>query len=919
MKKRVLILYLLFGWLCGMQAATNIPEQSTVYLDVSGGWGCKASYVIYCSGWNPQGYQVFSPVAGVPGVYQCVLTKSVNSKVHFGASDQVITEDGTGWIGGFCGSYIYETATTGWSTSTPCWVIDNITGAGHWGEVPTTSSSYDAVIDSITFTMVSSCVTKTYNVTVNAYFKGEACSYKLTGSQFTRDIVRSNPVSPVTYTLKNLPATDIPVQETITFALCSDGSGNAEIVSQTVEYNSPTLDCEVVHETLEVCAGMPDVVLEASMEGDSYLWSTGETTKSITVPSTATETYSVEVFSITRSAQDNLMANGDFEEVVSDGTPPPGFTSSYNYVGTFDPSQYYSSHGGASNLFAITHNANYFWRDFADIEPHGGNYYALFDAGKSGYAWKATTSDNTSLSVEEDSVYIFSYWAAYPNIRADASPAWLQFRITYTNEQGVDVTENLGQLYELGQEADLNAWYYQEVQWKAPCNSATVTISVEDLNSASSGNDFCLDDILFQRTTSGQLVLAKKDIYPVKSLQCDVIEDTICLGERYTQYGFDVQPTEPGLNVYTDPESQSTLSLFVVEPLQVTITEPGILCNFGEGVIELPFSVQQGTPIAYSLSCANPLVVSVEEEPLSGYSMPVTVTDSIFEPTEIRIAIFNEYGHCDPFTKNITLDFRRCDYMTDTVCTGEPYDKDGFHHPADHAGTYKLEKGNDTLLLTVIESIEMIIPQPAPLCNVQVDTLLTIPYTVVSGSPGTYSLHFSTPLIPAVENAPLQGNQFTILVPAGVEETVQVTFYTEEATGHCSFETQFAIGRNAGAAIYRKWDDILFVDNGNGDYVSYQWFCDGVAIEGATQQDYYTGASLNDGHVYYVVVTRADGSTLTSCPVRFDETPPSSPLNPGEDARVPYQVRHYYVGPHVDIIQTVFEDGSIDVQKQIKL
>ena len=208
----------------------------------------------------------------------------------------------------------------------------------------------------------------------------------------------------------------------------------------------------------------------------------------IRVKETKDAIYTCQLISTEVKAENNLMANGDFET-----NPPSNFTSDYKYAG-WDPYQYYNDHGGTSNLYAITHDATYFWRDFAQVTPHGGNYFALFDAGKSGDAWRATTNENTALVLEKDSVYLFSYWAAHPNIpQYSNSPAIFQFVIKCKNSANKDYVE-----YKLVKEYKLdgkhNNWVYQEVRWKAPMSADSVIISVHDCNdNDGTGNDFCLD------------------------------------------------------------------------------------------------------------------------------------------------------------------------------------------------------------------------------------------------------------------------------------------------------------------------------------------------------------------------------------------------------------------------------------------
>ena len=227
----------------------------------------------------------------------------------------------------------------------------------------------------------------------------------------------------------------------------------------------------------------------------------------ILVTETQDATYTCHLISTEVKAENNLMANGDFET-----NPPSNFTSGYDYAG-WDPQQYYNDHAGASNLYAITHDATYFWKDFASVKPHGGNYFALFDAGTSGDAWRASTADNQNLIIEKDSTYLFSYYAAYPNLTANNSPAELQFVIICKDNQGQTHTFNLGSVHKLGQTSPLNAWELREERWTAPFSSNDVTISVYDKNKSSGGNDFCLDDIMFQKTTYIEKTIIKTYIF----------------------------------------------------------------------------------------------------------------------------------------------------------------------------------------------------------------------------------------------------------------------------------------------------------------------------------------------------------------------------------------------------------------------
>jgi len=87
--------------------------------------------------------------------------------------------------------------------------------------------------------------------------------------------------------------------------------------------------------------------------------------------------------------------------------------------------------------------------------------------------------------------------------------------------------------------------------------------------------------------------------------------------------------------------------------------------------------------------------------------------------------------------------------------------------------------------------------------------------------------------------------------------------------------------------VYRKWNDVLFADNSENEYVGYQWYADSVAIEGATQQ-FYQLTDLTTPHQYYVAATMTNGRVRTSCAQRFEQFEASA----SHPAHTPQRVLH---------------------------
>lgn len=505
--KKIVSLILLSVATLALHAA-DIPQNSVVYLDVTQAWCCKATYAV-CTSSGGDAARIMKAVEGQSGVYTYTVTMSdgMQENFRFGYSDIVVTRDQAGWD-----NFYTKEPSGSWSAAKPYYIVTGTDGSGYWAAEP--ASSGVTSLDSVIVATPTSCIDSTYDVVVTVYFTGAPCSLTLSGDQWATAPYKTTKMKKPLVIKQEGIKEPVGNAHSINVTLYSSTNYTGEIASLQQAYVSPKIECEVETDLGDKCINEP-LTLTANTEGDVYIWSTGDNTPSIQfTPSLGEQDVTVEVFKSVLHPEQNLMANGDFES-----NPPSGFTSDYTYAG-WNPASYYSSHSGADNLYAITKNANYFWRDFAVVMPHGGEYFALFDAGKSGYAWKATTTDNPDLVIQKDSIYLFSYWAAYPNTDMNNNPARLQFEIKYRDAAGKMQPQQLGAVYTLGQEEKLNGWYQQTVSWKAPCDASYVEIGVKDLNTAHDGNDFCLDDIMFQKARVTNLVLSRKEIYHINGIDC---------------------------------------------------------------------------------------------------------------------------------------------------------------------------------------------------------------------------------------------------------------------------------------------------------------------------------------------------------------------------------------------------------------
>ena len=87
--------------------------------------------------------------------------------------------------------------------------------------------------------------------------------------------------------------------------------------------------------------------------------------------------------------------------------------------------------------------------------------------------------------------------------------------------------------------------------------------------------------------------------------------------------------------------------------------------------------------------------------------------------------------------------------------------------------------------------------------------------------------------------------------------------------------------------VYRKWNNVLFVDNSEEQFVAYQWYKNNSLMPGETRQFLHSTAEAlaGDGNIYHVIATTASETQVVSCEGRFEDFPASAPLNPGQIIR----------------------------------
>ncbi len=263
------------------------------------------------------------------------------------------------------------------------------------------------------------------------------------------------------------------------------------VVAQDVKRVACNLTVSV---SADYCTNPGKVILTASPpSGVSYLWSTGETTKNITVD--VAGVYSVIITDNSGCSASDEMSVG--QELVTNGSftaGNTGFTS--GYVFKADSANYnkelYDDSG--NNAYGVgIDGQNYhpsFWGKDHTNNQNGNKNFMLVNGHGTVVVWEET------VPVEPNTNYYYSAWGMNLN---PASPAKLQFEV---NGEKIGTIADLNDAPKPSKASDVNLanwerFYYGSSNGWNSGSATTAVIRIIDLNADLNGNDFGLDDISF--------------------------------------------------------------------------------------------------------------------------------------------------------------------------------------------------------------------------------------------------------------------------------------------------------------------------------------------------------------------------------------------------------------------------------------
>ncbi len=214
--------------------------------------------------------------------------------------------------------------------------------------------------------------------------------------------------------------------------------------------------------------------------------------------------------------------------------------------------------------------------------------------------------------------------------------------------------------------------------------------------------------------------------------------------------------------------------------------------------------------------------------------------------------------------------------IKDTICSDEEYIFDGklITESGHYEAIFKTEAGCDSVVkldLVINESLHIDFDSLLVVCAD--DEKLIIPYTITSGSLNSYEVKIESEMqqYAELEDCTIEDEALVVSMPKDIipgNYVVNLDFGKKS----CGKE-----GETIPLKVYyprsimaQRWNDVLAVKNeeynGGYEFVSFQWYKNGVVIEGATSSILYLPEGLDLSAEYSVLLTRlSDNVTILSC------------------------------------------------------
>ena len=654
-------------------------------------------------------------------------------------------------------------------------------------------------------------------------------------------------------------------------------------------------ECEVNIEASETeLCHTDEVQLTTDREADYYLWrGYGLNDTTIRNPVAALDqrgdyTYEVTVKSYTEYG-DNLIINGDFEMGNT------GFYSDYQYIEPWENLPPVGMHisPGQYSVVSFPRQVNSPW---ARCTYDG--LMMVVDGASSG---KNTDVFKTEVDVKTDTWYAFSCEvSSISNSPTISNVASLQFYIngeTFTQIHHPDTANIPGS----------HGYYYTTCRWKKiyqlwySGSNTHISISLQNYNQASGGNDFAVDNLRFMPVCEASDTI---HIHVNTSAQ-DTVYHTFTVCDSYTWH--DKEYKESGTYLWTGKttagcDSVEQLSLTIAHPQYVSLTDTACVSYTWHGQTYTE-SGEYTYETKTTLGCDSTEHLTLTIAP--SYNIPDTAVacerydwkgETYTLSGDYRKDYKTLYGCDSVFTLHLTVNYSGKE--EEEMIEYKEYMWKGRNYTS--SGDYQFDTltthGCDSLVtlhLTIVDTpfVAALLPV-ADLCADDYNVALDYALSNVILPPQRLDVTFGNSRFSGISSEDISGS---VLIP--VPDSIRPDYYSGLLTIRYKSYVQempftFLV-RYPSTVIGQKWNNVLALKNSryNGGWLwdAYRWYVDNVEMVGETQSFIYCGVgkTLLMGHPYHASLRRVgEDYFIPTCPIipvpHEDVQPIPTIFNPGQ-------------------------------------